>query len=72
MAILVIEIPEHYNPVYYSYDLSVNQPYFVSPVSSVTESDNSYKKFQQDHILTYKKDFGEHHLTATWWVYHSL
>ncbi len=53
-----------YNPVYNSYDLSIDKPYLVSPVSSVSESDNSYKKFQQDHILTYKKKFGDHQLTV--------
>ena len=24
----------------------------------------NYKKFQQDHILTYKQSFGDHNLTA--------
>ncbi len=52
-----------YRPVYYSYDLNDNKPYLVSPVSSVTEADNSYKSFQQDHTLTYKKKFEDHQLT---------
>jgi hypothetical protein len=31
------------------------------------------KKFQQDHILTYKKNFGEHGLTAIagWTTYYN-
>jgi TonB-linked SusC/RagA family outer membrane protein len=51
-----------YKPVYNSYDPSVNKPYLVSSVSGVNENDNSYKRFQQDHILSYKKIFGEHSL----------
>jgi TonB-linked SusC/RagA family outer membrane protein len=53
-----------YNPTYYSFDLNDNKPFLVSPVTSVSESDNSYKNFQQDHVLTYKKKFGDHQLTA--------
>ena len=37
----------------------------ITTATSLTENDNTWRKFQQDHILTYKKSFGEHNLTAT-------
>ncbi len=54
-----------YKPIYNSYDLSVNKPYLVSSVTGVNENDNSYKRFQQDHILTYKKKFADHNLNVS-------
>jgi TonB-linked SusC/RagA family outer membrane protein len=51
-----------YKPLYNSYDLTINKPYLVSSVSGVNETDNSLKKFQQDHILTFKKKLGDHNL----------
>jgi TonB-linked SusC/RagA family outer membrane protein len=51
-----------YKPVYNSYDPSVNKPFLVSSVSGVNETDITYRRFQQDHILTYKKIFGNHSL----------
>ncbi len=53
-----------YKPVYNSYDLAVDKPYLVSSVSGVTETDNSSRKFQQDHILSYKKKLGDHNLNV--------
>ena len=58
-----------YNPLYYAYKPATN----TSPDSAILygektqleEKDDSYKKFQQDHILTFRKKFGEHSLTAT-------
>jgi len=54
-----------YNPLYYAYDPVSNVPFLYGSKTQVSESDDSYKKFQQDHILTFKKSFGDHSLTAT-------
>lgn len=54
-----------YTPLYYAYDPLSNTPYLYNQRTQVAESDNTYKKFQQDHILTFKKNFGEHGVTAT-------
>ncbi|MEI9806516.1 MAG: hypothetical protein WDO16_00830 [Bacteroidota bacterium] len=53
-----------YQPLYYAYNPMNNTPYLYSTKTSVYESDENYRKFQQDYILTYKKRFGEHSLTA--------
>ncbi len=54
-----------YTPLYYAYDPVVNSPYLASQTTKIQEDDDTYRKFQQDHILTYKKNFGDHNLTAT-------
>jgi TonB-linked SusC/RagA family outer membrane protein len=54
-----------YSPLYYAYDPLNNTPYLYGAKTQVSENDNSYKKFQQDHILTFRKSFGDHNLTAT-------
>ena len=54
-----------YTPLYYGYNPVNNVPYLASTKTQVTENDDTYKKFQQDHILNYKKSFGDHNLTAT-------
>jgi TonB-linked SusC/RagA family outer membrane protein len=38
--------------------------YAINPHTSVSQSSTLYKTFQQDHTLTFDKDFGEHHITA--------
>ncbi len=53
-----------YQPLYYAYDPLVNTPYLYSTKTQVSESDQSYKKYQQDYILTFKKSFGDHNLTV--------
>lgn len=53
-----------YAPLYYAYNPVDGVPYLSSQTTRVTEVDNDWRKFQQDHILTYKKDFGDHNLTA--------
>lgn len=53
-----------YTPLYYSYYAPTNSSFLYSPTTRVTEDDNSYKKFQQDYILNYKKKFGDHNLSA--------
>lgn len=54
-----------YNPLYYAYNPLNNTPYLYGDKTQVGEYDNTYKKFQQDHILTFKNNFGDHNLTAT-------
>ena len=53
-----------YKPLYYSYDLPTNSSFLYSPSTRVNEDDNTYRKFQQDYILTYKRKIGDHSLTA--------
>jgi len=54
-----------YTPLYYAYNPVNNTPYLQSQTTKVSENDDSYKKFQQDYILNWKKSFGDHNLTAT-------
>lgn len=54
-----------YTPLYYGYNPRTNSPQLVSQATSVSEGDQTYRKFQQDHIITYKNNFGQHGLTAT-------
>jgi TonB-linked SusC/RagA family outer membrane protein len=42
-----------------------NTPYLYGQKTRVSENDDTYRKFQQDHILTFKKSFGDHSVTAT-------
>lgn len=53
-----------YKPLYYSYDLAANRAFLISPATKVNETDDTYRKFQQDHILTYKKKFGSHNINT--------
>jgi TonB-linked SusC/RagA family outer membrane protein len=54
-----------YVPLYDAYNPVTNTPYLYSQATSLLENDNTYRKFQQDHILTFRKGFGEHNLTVT-------
>jgi TonB-linked SusC/RagA family outer membrane protein len=54
-----------YVPLYDAYEPVHNTVVFQSPKTSVGESDYSYRKFQQDHVLNYKNQFGDHGLTLT-------
>jgi len=51
-----------YVPLYYTYDLVNDAAFLTSPATKVFENDDTYRKFQQDHILSYKKKFGHHNL----------
>lgn len=53
-----------YSPLYYAYNPMNNTPYLYGTKTSVNQSNANYKKYQQDYILSYKKRFGEHNLTA--------
>lgn len=54
-----------YVPLYYAYNPKDNTPYLYNQSTRVQEDDQTYRKFQQDHVLNYKKVFGDHSLTAT-------
>jgi TonB-linked SusC/RagA family outer membrane protein len=54
-----------YTPLYYSYTPYDNSVALYSTSTSLQQNNNDWKKFQQDYILTYKKSFGRHNLTAT-------
>ena len=52
-----------YTPLYYAYNPKNNTPYLYTQKTQVSEDDQNWKKFQQDHLLTYKNNFGDHGLT---------
>jgi TonB-linked SusC/RagA family outer membrane protein len=54
-----------YTPLYYAYNPKNNTPYLSSQNTRIGESDLTYRKFQQDHVLNYKTNFGDHNLTLT-------
>ena len=54
-----------YEPRYYQYNPRTLIPELTQVTTSVEEQDNTLRRFQQDHILTFKKDFGDHGLTLT-------
>ncbi|MBI5370654.1 MAG: TonB-dependent receptor [Sphingobacteriales bacterium] len=60
-----------YNPILYRFNPTGSKTggdtVYIDPnnrMTSVSQESNSWKKFQQDYILTYKKNFGNHGLTA--------
>jgi TonB-linked SusC/RagA family outer membrane protein len=61
-----------YTPLYNAYDASVDQAFLYSRQTSVYENDYTYKKFQQDYTLNYKKSFGNHNISAVggWTTYY--
>jgi len=54
-----------YTPLYDAYNPVDNSTYLYSQQTKIQEDDQDWKKFQQDYILTFKKSFGDHNLTAT-------
>ncbi len=54
-----------YTPLYYAYNPMNDVPYLYSTKTSVYESDQTYRKFQQDYVLNYRKQFGQHNLAFT-------
>ncbi|RPD44395.1 TonB-dependent receptor [Paracnuella aquatica] len=54
-----------YTPLYYGYNPRTNLPELYSQNTRVSENDENWRKWQQDHVLTYRKNFGGHNLTAT-------
>lgn len=61
-----------YTPLYNAYDAALKRAFLYSRTTTVSENDLSYKKFQQDYILNYRKSFGDHNLTAMagWTTYY--
>ena len=53
-----------YVPLYYAFNPMNNTPYLYSSQTSFTENVNSWKKFQQDYVLTFKRVLGDHSITA--------
>lgn len=58
-----------YNPIIYTYNPSIgpNGSTFVDQnnrLTSVVQNNERWNKFQQDYILTYKKQLGDHGVTA--------
>ncbi len=54
-----------YSPLYYAYNPLNDQPYLYSSKTQVSQTNSIWRKFQQDHILNFKKSFGQHNVTAT-------
>ena len=54
-----------YFPLYYAYNPRTDSAELYSQTTRVQEDDRTFKKFQQDHVLTFRKNFGEHGITAT-------
>lgn len=53
-----------YAPIYYAYNPVNDLPYLYNTTSGLTQTNNTYKKFQQDYLLTYKNQFGKHNLSV--------
>lgn len=61
----------NYNPILYRFNptgsKSGGDTAYIDPnnrITSVDQASTNWKKFQQDYILTFKKNFGDHGLTA--------
>lgn len=58
-----------YSPVYYAYNPAAADPnqqaFLYNPLSSINVKDYNQRSTQQDYILTYKKTFDGHSVTAT-------
>jgi TonB-linked SusC/RagA family outer membrane protein len=54
-----------YSPRYYGYNPRTDEVELYSQTTGVNESDQNWRKFQQDHLLTFKKNIGAHGITAT-------
>ena len=55
-----------YTPIIYTYaaDFDVVSANTGYTITKVYQQNTTYKKYQQDYLLTYKNKFGEHNLTA--------
>ncbi len=54
-----------YTPLYNSYDVVTNSAFLISPATRVSENDENYRKYQQDHILNYRAKLGDHSFNAS-------
>ncbi len=63
---------KRYIPLYAAYDAASDAAFPYTNLTSFSESDQTWRKYQQDYILNYKKRFGDHNLTAMagWTTYY--
>ena len=54
-----------YTPLYYAYNPRTEMPELYSQTTRFEETDHSFRKFQQDHVLSYKNNFGDHNINGT-------
>lgn len=56
-----------YNPIIYTYNPTLDSVYVDrnNRRTTVNQNDMQWNKYQQDHILTYRKSFSEHNVNAT-------
>jgi TonB-linked SusC/RagA family outer membrane protein len=61
-----------YTPLYDAWDAASSAPFHITNVTEVSENDQTYRKWQQDYILNYKKSFGDHSIAAVagWTTYY--
>jgi TonB-linked SusC/RagA family outer membrane protein len=52
-----------YSPIVRVYNAVTNSLDTTTSKTQVSQKDNTFSKFQQDYLLTYKKQFGDHGLT---------
>lgn len=56
----------NYNPLIARYNPVIDSTFVpANSLTSVTQNAERWSKFQQDHVLTFRKNFGEHGVTAT-------
>lgn len=56
----------NYDPLISRYNPLIDSTFIpANSLTAVSQSNQRWSKFQQDHVITFKKDFGEHGLTAT-------
>lgn len=58
---------QRYNPILYTYNPAQDAVYVDrnNRTTSVSQNSQQWRKYQMDHILTYKNRFGNHNITAT-------
>ncbi len=54
-----------YTPLVNGYNPEIPGIYTVNTLTAVNQQKEVNRRFQQDHILTFKKNLGDHNLTAT-------
>jgi TonB-linked SusC/RagA family outer membrane protein len=53
-----------YTPLINVYDAVADMVVSANPKTKISQRDNTFSKFQQDYLLTYKKQFNDHGLTV--------
>jgi TonB-linked SusC/RagA family outer membrane protein len=62
-ADLAFNSNRHYTPLVSVYDAVLDTIVQTNTKTQVSQRDNTFSKFQQDYLLTYKNQFGDHGLT---------